>query len=84
MKKKQHNDRRKDQGRTKQSRALADDEVTDATTLCHIQMVVSMIEGRSVALARIVLMLKDLMRQHRMDFQQSPMYRCPYSGKLPP
>jgi hypothetical protein len=84
VKKKQLNDRRKAPERTKQSSALPDNDVADSTTLCHIQMVVSMIEGRSVALAEIVMMLKAIMRQHSMDFQHKPIYKCRYTGKQPP
>ncbi len=80
LKKKHHNDRRGGSDSSK-DHAGADDHVIDPAMLCHIRMVVSLIEQRCVALIEIVGML---VRQRSMDLHKNPMYKCPHSIKHPP
>ena len=80
LKKKQLNDRRGHRAGTKKEHAGADAHEIDPAMLCHIQMVVSLIERRTVARIEIV----ELLRQHSMDFDKKPMYKCAYLKKQPP
>jgi hypothetical protein len=83
-KKKRLNERRKKSNRTKENSEKIGNESVDPTTLSHIRMVTSMIEGRNVTLVEILSMLESVLRQHSMDLWRKSDYGCPYHGKRPP
>ena len=56
----------------------------DMTTLLHIQTVTSLIEGRSVALDDIIIMVTTIMRQLSIDKRKRFTYVDSYHGKIPP
>lgn len=56
----------------------------DQTLIVHLRVVSSLIEGRSVALAEIVAMIKRILRQHRLDKWGKRLYEVPYSEHWPP
>jgi hypothetical protein len=76
FKKKQLNARRKGQG-------IREPNV-DRTLIVHLRVVTSLIEGRSVALAEIVAMIKRILRQHSLDKWGKRIYEVPYCEHLPP
>jgi hypothetical protein len=76
FKKKHLNARRKGQG-------LAKPKV-DQTLIVHLRVVASLIEGRSVALAEIVALIKRILRQPCLDKWGKRQYKVPYSDSLPP
>ena len=56
----------------------------DETTLYHIQTVTSFIEGRSVAMDDIILMVNEIMRQRSIDYRKKMIYVNSCPGKIPP
>jgi F420-0:gamma-glutamyl ligase len=58
--------------------------VRDKVTLSHIQMVVSLIEGRLVSLDEILKMLSKIMRQHRIGKRRRFVYAFTYPAPKPP
>jgi hypothetical protein len=56
----------------------------DETTLFHIQTVTSLIEGRSVALDDIIILVTTIMRQLSIDKRKRFAYVDSYHGKIPP
>ena len=52
----------------------------DQAMLWHIQLVVSLIEGRQVVLQTIKRMIAKLLRQHRIDLRKNLLYPC----RMPP
>jgi hypothetical protein len=56
----------------------------DNTTLVHIKQVTSMIEGRSIASEKIILMIKQILRQLSIDSGKKIGYQCPYFLKRAP
>jgi hypothetical protein len=52
----------------------------DQAILWHIQVVVSLIEGRQVVLQTINRMIGKLLRQHRIDLRKNLLYPC----RVPP
>jgi hypothetical protein len=56
----------------------------DETTLYHIQTVTSFIEGRSVAMDDIILMVTEIMRQRSIDYRKKLIYIDSCPGKIPP
>jgi len=77
FKKKQLNARRR------KSQGIAEPKV-DQSLIVHLRVVTSLIEGRSVALAEIVAMIKRILRQHSLDKWAKRIYELPYSEHLPP
>ena len=75
FKKKLLNVRHKGQGRPEPKVAQ--------TLMVHLRVVTSLIEGRSVALAEIVAMIKRIFRQHSIDNGENLVYQDPYGKKLP-
>ena len=84
FKKKLLNGRRKSPKNIKQENDHSDACSIDRTTLYHIQLVTGMIEGRAIAFADILSMVRDLLRQHSIDMQKKPVYKCPRRQKPPP
>jgi hypothetical protein len=56
----------------------------DETTLFHIQTTTSLIEGRSVALDDIIIMVTEIMRQLSIDYSKKLTYAGSCHGKIPP
>ena len=56
----------------------------DNTTVYHIQMVTSLIEGRNVGLAEIYDMLGVILRQHSIDMGEKLTYATFRLQKAPP
>jgi cystathionine beta-lyase family protein involved in aluminum resistance len=56
----------------------------DETTLLHIQTATSLIEGRSVALDDIIIMVTTIMRQLSIDNRKKITYVDGCHGKTPP
>ena len=56
----------------------------DETTLSHIQTVTSFIEGRSVAMDDIILMVTEIMRQRSIDYRKKMIYIDSCPGNIPP
>lgn len=56
----------------------------DDATVCHIQVVTSLIEGRDVGLAEITAMLDKILRQHSIDIYGKLPYAAPCHQKDPP
>lgn len=56
----------------------------DDVTVCHIQVVTSLIEGRDVGLAEIKLLLDKILRQHSIDIGSKLPYVRFCSQKDPP
>jgi hypothetical protein len=91
-KKKGHNRRRSLQTTSGDSEDLVNEDssgqevevVRDKGILSHIQMVVSLIEGRLVSLDEIFKMLSKIMRQHSMGKRRRFVYAFTYSGPKPP
>lgn len=54
------------------------------TTLCYIQMLISLIEGRLVGLDEVVEMLLKIVRQHSIDRRRRFVYAFTYSKQKPP
>jgi len=77
FKKKQLNARRR------KSQGIAEPKVAQSLII-HLQVVTSLIEGRSVALVEIVAMIKRILRQHSLDKGAKRIYEVPYSEHLPP
>ena len=83
------NERRNNQKKpqeSKQEEKFISDRQTcvDETTLFHIQTVTSFIEGRSVAMVDIILMVTGIMRQRSIDFRKKLIYVDSCPGKIPP
>ena len=53
-------------------------------TVCHIQVVTSLIEGRDVGLAEITTMLDKILRQHSIDIDGKLPYGALCHQKDPP
>ena len=56
----------------------------DGTTVCHIQMVTSLVEGRFVGLAEIFAMLDKMLRQHSIVIGGKLFYDAFCDQKVPP
>ncbi|MDX1707745.1 MAG: hypothetical protein R3274_04030 [Desulfobacterales bacterium] len=56
----------------------------DRATVCHIQVVTSLIEGRFVGLAEIFAMLDHLLRQRSMGTDPKLVYNGLCHQKTPP
>lgn len=56
----------------------------DGTTVCYIQMVTSLVEGRFVGLAEITTMLDKILRQHSIDIDGKLPYGALCHQKDPP
>ena len=56
----------------------------DETTLLHIQTATSLIEGRSVAMDDIIIMVSTIMRQLSIDKMKRLFYGDSSYGKIPP
>lgn len=56
----------------------------DETTLLHIRTVTSYIEGRSVAMDDIIIMVTKIMRQRSIDYRKKLIYVDSCLGKIPP
>ncbi len=58
-------------------------EINDAT-VCHVQVVTSLIEGRDVGLAEVAAMLHKILRQHSIDILGKLAYFTLCHQKSPP
>lgn len=58
--------------------------VRNKTTLCYIQMLISLIEGRLVGLDEVLEMLLKIVRQHSIDRQRRFVYAFTYPEQKPP
>jgi len=56
----------------------------DDATVCHIQVVTSLIEGRDVGFAEITAMLDKILRQHGIDIYGKLRYAALCHQKDPP
>ncbi len=56
----------------------------DGATVCHIQLVTSLIEGRLVGLAEVAAMLDKILRQHSIDTAGNLSYAALCHQKNPP
>jgi hypothetical protein len=84
-KKKELNERRGKSENNKPEKTDADDkEHIDQDLLIHLQLVAWHIEGKCVALDMIRIMVKTLVRQHRIDRLKKRVYHCPDFFKQPP
>jgi hypothetical protein len=54
------------------------------TTLCYIQMLISLIEGRLVGLDEVLEMLLKIVRQHSIDSRRRFVYAFTYPEQKPP
>ncbi len=50
------------------------DLLFDRATVCHIQVVTSLVEGRFIDLAEVYALLKTVFRQHSIDRTQKLFY----------
>jgi len=79
------NKQRKPQESKPEEKFVSDRQTcVDETTLFHIQTVTSFIEGRSVAMVDIILMVTEIMRQRSIDFRKKLIYVDSCPGKIPP
>jgi hypothetical protein len=58
--------------------------VRNKTTLPYIQMLISLIEGRSVSLDEVLDMLLKIVRQHSIDSRRRFVYAFTYPKQKPP
>jgi hypothetical protein len=58
--------------------------VRNKTTLCYIQMLISLIEGRLVSLDEVLEMLLKIVRQHSIDTLRRFVYAFTYPEQKPP
>jgi hypothetical protein len=56
----------------------------DETTLLYIQTATSLIEGRSIAMDDLIIMVTTIMRQLSIDKRKRSAYVDSYHGKIPP
>ena len=56
----------------------------DEVSLAHMQTATSLIEGRSVSMGDIIIMLTEIMRQLSIDIREGLTYGDRYLGKIPP
>jgi hypothetical protein len=84
IKKKAINDRRKKTNCSHLQIESTDDCPIDWTALGHIQVLTSMIEGRWISLKDILAMVRNLLRQHSIDFGPKTHYMWAYLSKQPP
>jgi len=56
----------------------------DQVLIVHLQMVISLIEGRAVAVSEIFSMLRRILRQHSIGWLQKSVYTPPKANKTPP
>jgi hypothetical protein len=59
-------------------------QILDKTMILHLQVVTSLIEKRSVALADIFLMVENILRQHSIVISEKSWYEGRYPNKSPP
>ena len=79
------NKQRKPQESKPEEKFVSDRQTcVDETTLSHIQTVTSFIEGRSVAMDDIILMVTEIMRQRSIDYREKMIYVDSCPGKIPP
>jgi len=58
--------------------------VRNKTTLCYIQMLIGLIEGRLVSLDEVLEMLLKIVRQHSIDRRRRFVYAFTYPEQKPP
>jgi hypothetical protein len=58
--------------------------VRNKITLCYIQMLISLIEGRLVSLDEVLEMLLKIVRQHSIDRRRRFVYAFTYPEQKPP
>jgi hypothetical protein len=56
----------------------------DQTTVLHIQMLTSLIEGRAVSLKEVIGLINKILRQHSIDNREKDYYAGAYHHKSPP
>jgi len=56
----------------------------DQTTVSHIQMVTSLIQGRAVSLREVMGLINKILRQHSIDKRKKDYYAGAYHHKSPP
>ena len=79
------NKQRKPQESKPEEKFVSDRQTcVDETTLFHIQTVTSYIEGRSVAMDDIIIMVTEIVRQRSMDYRKKLIYVDSCPGKIPP
>jgi len=73
-------------GESKQKEKFISDRqiLIDEVSLAHIQTATSLIEGRSVAMGDIIIMITEIMRQLSIDIRKRLTYGDRYLGKIPP
>ncbi len=59
-------------------------QILDKTVILHLQVVTSLIEKRPVALAEILLIVENIMRQHSIVISGKSWYEGRYPNKSPP
>ena len=79
-KRKIQNGKRRRQGKAVDS---GEDEL-NAGVVTHVRMVVSLIEGRQVSLAEIAVMLRKVLRQHRLGGRRRIDYIVARLKQAPP
>ena len=84
FKKKLLNERRTEKNPKKTKIDPCRDLSIDQTTLSHIQLVTTIIEGHHVCLKQVILLVGALLRQHSIDLAQKSIYTCSYPRKQPP
>ena len=69
------NTQKKPQETKQEENPITDPEpYVDKTTLLHIQTATSYIEGRSVAMEDIIIMVTEIMRQRSIDYREKLIY----------
>lgn len=56
----------------------------DHPVIEHLKVVISLIEGRAVALSEILSMVRHILRQHSIGWPGDGGYNGPYSDDPPP
>ena len=79
-----NNPKRSQESKPEKNSITGRETYVDETTLLHIQTATCLVEGRSVAIDDIIIMVTTIMRQLSIDKRKRFSYfdKCP--GKIPP
>ena len=84
MNKRRNNQKKVEESKQKE-KFISDRQIlVDEVSLAHIQNATSLIEGRSVAMGDIIIMITEIMRQLSIDIRKRLTYGDRYLGKIPP
>ena len=84
MNERRNNQKKPQESKPEENPITGPEPYVDKTTLLYIQTATSHIEGRSVVIDDIIIMVTKIMRQRSIDYRKKLIYVDSCLGKIPP